>query len=98
MQDRFYKFYLHPDFIYKWTKKYKREKELYDFCYFISRRVMDIYKKKRGSKKRTVGIDDEVKMPQSFIEQLYELKDRGLFSDMDIKDELDTLILAVCNL
>ena len=38
---------------------------------------------------------ENIMKPRVFIDQLYELKQNENFNDTDIKDEIDTIILAV---
>ena len=42
-------------------------------------------------------INKGIKKPKVYIDQLYELKKNGIFSDAEIKDEMDTIILGVNN-
>lgn len=92
---RLYKFWLHPDFVYRRTKYFQDERKSYENAYKMSRKVLTIKQEERGRTKKAVFDDEEHEKPQIFIDQILRLaEETNVFDEQSIRDELDTIILA----
>ncbi|XP_058817443.1 uncharacterized protein LOC131680751 [Topomyia yanbarensis] len=93
MNQRVYKVWLHPDFIYEKTKYFRSEKENYEKAYKMSRKVLKLKKEERSKSKSSVVVVENHKKPQIYIDQILRLaEETDIFDDAAIRDELDTII------
>ncbi|KAG5670858.1 hypothetical protein PVAND_001092 [Polypedilum vanderplanki] len=83
---RMFKFWLHPDFIYKRTKMYIDETKAKSYAYTYAEDVIDNIRKKLND-----DIDEEDK-PTTFMRALMSPKFN--LSESEISDEIKTLLVA----
>ncbi|XP_053691289.1 cytochrome P450 4c21-like [Sabethes cyaneus] len=94
INQRVYKIWLHPDFIYKKTSYYKAEQENYEKAYKMSRKVLRLKQGERREKLKP-STDEDLRKPQIYIDQILRLaEETDIFDDAAIRDELDTIILG----
>ncbi|XP_055525078.1 cytochrome P450 4c3-like [Wyeomyia smithii] len=98
MLDRLQNIWLHPDFIFKRTEKYKRQMECLKVLHGFSEKVI---KQRRQlhhenlQSSMTEKSEIDRKRQLAFLDLLLETKQDGVpLSDRDIREEVDTFILG----
>jgi preprotein translocase subunit SecA len=93
---RFFKFWLHPDVIYKRTKYFVQEQIYARYVQKFARDVLKANKQKNAARK-VDNEQDDVKAPQIFISQLLKISRTSSdeFTDSEVVAETITTIMAV---
>lgn len=102
INDRIYKFWLHPDFLYKRTAAGKAAEKCFGEVYKMCKKVMVLKDKEvmenKGVLKNKMVVDDdgEFKQPQIYIDQLYKKKEEHpeLFQEDVIADQIITILIG----
>lgn len=90
--NRVLRLWQHPDFLYKFTKAYKLEDKAVRTICDLSAKV--IREKEINRNENEIKIKEQ----QIFLEHVLQLKDSKQFTDRDVRDEVDTILIAVSNL
>jgi len=90
--------FLHPDFIYKFTKDYKTTEEcakyIVDFVESVIKRKKQEYVQNKAKRLSKPQSDNEPNK-KMFLEMLLDLNDNGAnFTDVELKDEVNTFVAA----
>ncbi|XP_058451458.1 cytochrome P450 4C1-like [Malaya genurostris] len=95
INQRVFKPWLHPDFIYEKTKNFQLEKESFEKAYKMARKVLKLKQEQRSKSKYVPTRAEDEKKPQIYIDQILRIaEETDIFDDADIRDELDTIIVG----
>ncbi|CAK1594479.1 unnamed protein product [Parnassius mnemosyne] len=93
--ERFQKFWLHNDFIYSWSTLKKKEDQCLRILHNMSNTVMQLRKAAYlNNKKNGLEASSGTKF-KAFVDLLLELSiETGALNDLEIREEVDTIIVA----
>ncbi|KPJ21348.1 Cytochrome P450 4C1, partial [Papilio machaon] len=95
MVERFQKFWLHNDFLYNWSNLKKKQEICLKILHNMSNTVLKTRKAAYlNNQKNGIEASTDTKF-KAFLDLLLELsKEKGAFSDLEIREQVDTMIAA----
>ncbi|CAK1594451.1 unnamed protein product [Parnassius mnemosyne] len=93
--ERFQKFWLHNDFIYSWSALKRKEEQCVKILHNMSDKVLQARKASYfDNKKNGLAAPSGTKF-KAFLDLLLELSiETGVFNDLEIREEVDTMITS----
>ncbi|KAJ6644468.1 Cytochrome P450 4c21 [Pseudolycoriella hygida] len=91
--------FYHPDIIYQKTNSYKAERKYFEISQSLPNKIINTKKKEflaRPANDESVTPDDDGnhKTPQIFIEQMFQLYEKGLVDDKMMEDQVALMIFG----
>ncbi|XP_045539865.1 cytochrome P450 4C1-like [Papilio machaon] len=95
MVERFQKFWLHNDFMYNWSNLKKKQERCLKILHNMSNTVLKTRKAAYlNNQKNGLEASTDTKF-KAFLDLLLELsKEKGAFNDLEIREQVDTMIAA----
>ncbi|XP_013165752.1 PREDICTED: cytochrome P450 4C1-like [Papilio xuthus] len=93
--ERFQKFWLSSDFIYNWSSLKKKQERCLDILHSMSNTIIKTRKASYLSNKKN-GLEASTGTKfKAFLDLLLELSiEKGAFNDLEIREQVDTMIVA----